>query len=303
MARGLAVYYPEQDIDDIQPYPWTFQLDQYDQAVQNITLINSYQGLHVGPAPNSRHRIRSVYGCALRRGILVDNCSDSGQIENCHFHPHWWSHEVVGGDLDKALQYMTDHLEAYIFGRADGEYVAASAVFGARVAWRFLETEWGACRGHMAALRAQHVRTAFHVEQLQAPGLRVTGGRITAAGDGASCLVCLGNLCDQGGLRFTNTAFQGPAECVADLDGDCFVSFQNCCFAPGGTDRRSPVVVARHGRLQMLGCSFETSGTCLELGPEVRHAIVCGNNGTRGFGCIDRTQGRAIVRDNEPELT
>ncbi len=91
VVRGLTVYYPEQKVTDIKPYSWTFHLKGDDNTVENVTLINSYNGIRIGPEANVRHRIRSVYGCVLRRGILVDGCSDIGRIENVQFHCHWWS--------------------------------------------------------------------------------------------------------------------------------------------------------------------------------------------------------------------
>jgi len=84
-VSGLTIYYPEQKASDIHPYAWTFHLKKDDNTVENVTLINSYDAILVGGGPdwNVRHRIRSVYGCALRRGILVNGCSDVGRIETC----------------------------------------------------------------------------------------------------------------------------------------------------------------------------------------------------------------------------
>ena len=98
-VRGLTVFYPEQSATNIQPYAWTFHLQGHDNTVENVTLINSYNGIRIGPEGNVRHRIRSVYGCALRRGILVDGCSDIGRIENVQFHCHWWSAASIGGSI------------------------------------------------------------------------------------------------------------------------------------------------------------------------------------------------------------
>ena len=75
-VRGLTVWYPEQQTTNIVPYSWTFHLQGNDNTVENVTLINSYNGIRIGPEGNVRHRIRSVYGCVLRRGILVDGCAD-----------------------------------------------------------------------------------------------------------------------------------------------------------------------------------------------------------------------------------
>jgi hypothetical protein len=67
MVRGLMVFYPEQVATDVHPYPWTFHLQGVDGTVENLTIVNTYNGIRVGPATNGRHRLRSVVGCALRR--------------------------------------------------------------------------------------------------------------------------------------------------------------------------------------------------------------------------------------------
>ena len=81
-VRGVTVFYPEQKPEDIHPYAWTFHLQGNDNTVENVTLINSYNGIRIGPEGNCRHRIRSVVGCVLRRGIFVDSTTDIGRIEN-----------------------------------------------------------------------------------------------------------------------------------------------------------------------------------------------------------------------------
>ena len=80
-VRGLTVWYPEQQTTNITAYAWTFHLQGHDNTVENVTLINSYNGIRVGPEPNVRHRIRSVYGCVLRRGLQVDACTWCGKCE------------------------------------------------------------------------------------------------------------------------------------------------------------------------------------------------------------------------------
>ena len=87
-VSGLTIYYPEQKANDIHPYSWTFHLQGNDNTLENITLVNSFNGIKVGPEPNVRHRIRSVYGCVLRRGLEIDGCTDIGRVENVQFHGH-----------------------------------------------------------------------------------------------------------------------------------------------------------------------------------------------------------------------
>jgi hypothetical protein len=106
LVRGLGVYYPEQTIHDIRPYSWTFHLQGNDNTVENVTLINSYNGIRIGPETNVRHRIRSVAGTVLRRGIFLDNTTDIGRIENVQWHSHWWSAKSVNGEWKPVHEFM-----------------------------------------------------------------------------------------------------------------------------------------------------------------------------------------------------
>ncbi len=302
MVQGVTIYYPEQRVDDIQPYPWTFQLDGADRTVENVTLVNSYQGIRVGPELNCRHRIRSVHGCVLRRGIRVDNCVEIGRVENCQLHPHWWSHESVGGDWDKVKAYMEENLEAYTFGRTDWEYLTNNFVFAAKVGWRFIHTENGECNGHMSGCGADDAATAIQVEQLQRMGLLVTAGEFVSIPGNDPCQVRVSETCTQGSLRFVNCAFWGLSNRVAELSGDAYVSFNDCFFTnwKEGVDE-NPLLVANAGRLQVNNCSFDTHHPCVFLGPDVKHAILRGNNGKHGFSVTDETGGgRTVIGDNEP---
>lgn len=100
-------------------------------------MINSYNGIRIGPENNVRHRIRSVVGCVLRRGIFVDFCTDIGRIENVQFHCRWWSAREVGGDWKPVHEYMWRNLEAFIFGRTDWEYVANTFVYPVNIGYRW----------------------------------------------------------------------------------------------------------------------------------------------------------------------
>jgi len=299
-VTGLTVWYPEQKPAAIVPYPWTFQLDGMDNTVENVTLINSYNGVRVGPAGNVRHRIRSLYGCVLRRGIFVDGCTDIGRIENCQFHCHWWSHAETGGDWDLVFKYMIEHCEAFIFGRTDWEYITNNFVFPAKIGWHFIRTPAGACNGHLTGCGADACETSIQIDALQPMGLLITGGEFVAFTGKDPVEVRITESCDAN-VRFVNCAFWGPALHNAIIRGKGFTSFSDCYFSSWMKNPPdSPLVVAESGRLQISNSTFATSQPSVTLGPNVQHAIIQGNNGVQGVRVIDRTAGRAIIVNNEP---
>jgi len=298
-VTGLTVWYPEQKPTDIHPYPWTFHLVGFDTTVENVTLINSYNGIRTGPETNVRHRIRSVCGCVLRRGLLVDACTDIGRVENVQWHCHWWSDPATGGAWEPVYKYMYENLEAFIFGRTDWEYATNNFVFPAKIGWRFIKTEAGACNGHFTANGADACETSVLVDEVQFMGLLFTGGQFVAFNgtDPAEIRVSETNT---GSVRFVNCSFWGPAQHVAVVKGNGYVSFSDCYIT---SDKKDGGVLLKveSGRIQINNSTFTAARPSVELGPGVQHAVVQGNNGSAGVRILDNTGGRAVILNNEPE--
>ncbi len=301
-VRGVTIYYPEQKCDDIVPYPWTFQLEGFDTTVENVTLINSYNGIRTGPGNNVRHRIRSVVGTVLRRGILVDFCTDIGRVENVQFHCHWWSDRAFEGRWDPVYRYMWENLEAFVFARTDWEYITNNFVFPANVGWRFIKSKSGMCNGHMTACGADATQTAVQVDHIQLMGLLITGGQFVSMMGDDPVQVRIAPSCI-GNVRFVNCSFWGPATHNALIEGNGFVSFSDCFFSNWNRNaEEKPLLVVRSGRIQVQNSTFGTPQPSIQLGPGVKHAIVRGNNGIDGVQVINRAP-RAIISDNEPDPT
>ncbi len=70
MVRGLMIFYPEQLPTDIHPYPWTFHLQGVDGTVENLTIVNTYNAIRVGPEVNGRHRLRQCVRMRAEAGSV-----------------------------------------------------------------------------------------------------------------------------------------------------------------------------------------------------------------------------------------
>ncbi len=299
-VSGLTVFYPEQKVDDIHPYSWTVHMQGFDTTLENVTFINSYNGIRVGPEPNVRHRIRSVAGCVLRRGLLVDNCTDIGRVENVQFHCHWWSDAATGGDGEKIMKYMIAHLEAFVFGRTDWEYATNNFVFPAKYGWRFISTDAGTCNGQFTGNGADACETSIQVDAIQPMGLLFTGGQYVAFMGKDPVEVRIAPTCN-GNVRFVNCSFWGPSLHNAVLQGTGSTSFSDCYLSSWMEDAGA-LVLAEGGRLQVNNCTFAPPHPVdVALGAQVEHAIIQGNNGPFGVRVSDNTGGKAIIVNNEPE--
>ena len=301
-VRGLTIFYPEQQTTNIHPYAWTFHLQGHDNTVENVTLINSYNGIRIGPEGNVRHRIRSVYGCVLRRGILVDACSDIGRIENVQFHCHWWTAAEVGGDWKSVHEFMWRNCEAFIFGRTDWEYVNNTFVFPVNIGYRFIKTKAGAANGQFSGIGADEAQVCVKVEEIQPMGLLISNGQFVSMHGDTRIPVLVENTC-RGSVRLVNCAFWGPnRQCVVS-HSKSFVSLSDCYLSSTGRAKNPGValVEADGGKLQLRGCSFGTDEPSIALKPGLQHAIVTENNGVRGVEITNEIGARAIFANNEPQ--
>ena len=262
-VTGVTIYYPEQQAEAIQPYPWTIQIRgnpsiknevSFDSTIADVTLINSYNGIRTGPTENGRHRIVRVNGCVLRRGILVDWTGDIGRLQDVQFHSHFWANAAFHGNWDRVFSYMQQHLEAFIFGRTDWEYVTNTFVFPANVGYRFIETPNGSCNGQFSGIGADATGTAVLVERIQPQGLQITNGEFDSHRVGRSTQVVV-EAGSRGNVRFVNCAFWGPVEHNAVIRGDGFTSFSDCYFS-NDSDTKTYSIEAESGKVQIQNCTF-----------------------------------------------
>ncbi|HNT33498.1 MAG TPA: glycosyl hydrolase family 28-related protein [bacterium] len=299
MVTGLTIYYPEQKAADIRPYPWTFHMYGHDTTIENVTLVNSYNGIRVGPEGNVRHRIRSVYGCVLRRGLLVDACTDIGRVDNVQFHGHWWWMKELGGDYELVNNYMIQNLEAFIFGRTDWEYVTNTFVFPVNVGYRFIQTPSGSCNGHFCGIGADYAQRCIVVDQIQHMGLLITNGQFVAFAGENPIEIEINETCT-GQIRLVNCAFWGPSVQNVVSRGQSFLSLSDC-FLSSDRAEVGPLVEVASGKIQIRGCSFAgAKSKCIALRKGVRHAIVTENNAVEGVSIINEIGRKAIIRNNEP---
>jgi hypothetical protein len=327
VVKGITVYYPEQNIDSICPFPFTFwfgvdsiQGRSFDCSIQDITLVNSYNGVKTGPCENGRHFISNLSGCVLRRGIVVESVADIGRIENVHFHCVFWREKETRGNFGKAFKYMQDNLEAFTFGRSDWEYVTNTFVFPAKTGYRFIRTElnkkWdGGCNGQFNGIGADATANCILVDEIQPMGLLITNGQFNSQHVGVATQIITSLTC-KGNIRFENCGFWGPVNHNAMLKGNAYVSFNNCYFSNNYiTDQYS--IVAENGKLQVSNCTFDATESheidgkggkpgefawqpCIHLKSGLKQAIIKDNNGYKGVSIKNEIGGKAIIGDNEP---
>ena len=267
-VNGLCIFYPEQDANDIPtPYPWTIAMRGKNPAVQDVELLNPYRGIDA--SQNERHNIRNITGQPLRQGIWVDAIYDIGRIENVHFNPWWSSNSKVYG-------WQMEHGEAFVFGRADWEYVFNTFCFGYHIGYKFVETSTGGCNGNYVGIGADDCNRAILVEQCAAFGLLIVNGEFTSFhGEDPTMVEVLAS--NRGVLRISNSAFWGPCQQIAKVGGSGTVGFSDCTFVQWSKAGEHAAIQASSGSLLVQGCEFIERKPHIWLGEAVDRAVISGN--------------------------
>jgi len=291
--KGVVLYYPQQNEDDVpKPYPWAVAMRGKNPAVLDVELLNPFNGIDA--TRNERHLIRNVHGQPLRRGILVDAIYDIGRIENVHFNP-WWS------EKPKLFEWQLQNGEAFIFGRSDWQYVLNTFCFGYKVGYKFIRTKTGECNGNFLGLGADACCTAVLVEQSAPYGLLITNGQFVAFKGPDPTMVEVAET-NTGSVRFANCAFWGPCRQIAKVAGKGTVGFSDCTFTQWDSKKEGrPAIEATGGTLLVRGCEFRQDKPQVELGKDVKRAVITGNVFRGQAQLTNHGQGDVRVADNAAE--
>lgn len=272
---GITFYYPEQQVPNPFPYPWTIQGGGMHGSVMDVTFVNAYKCIDFGTKHHELHYIRNVFGCFLKKGIFIDQCTDIGRIENVHFNPHYWARAQADNkpDWNALRDHVFENAIAFEFGRSDWEYVFNTFSFGCKVGYRFFKSEKGACNGNFVGIAADWAETAVLIEQTQNPGLLITNGQFVG-GAGASTAIEVKDS-HTGVAQFHNCSFWGFHKQVAIINGKGAVNLSQCNFVDWQAGNYA--VEANGGELTIQGCNFRRPQRQISMGPELMTAVIMGN--------------------------
>jgi T5SS/PEP-CTERM-associated repeat protein len=134
--RDVNIWYPNQNPNNIIGYPFTIGLDG-DCVVQNVVLVNSYQGIQVNAATGgAKHILSTVIGTPLYMGISLDGIYDISHAEDVRFSPEVWpaarltNSPAAGGAY---AAWMRANGEGMQLLRVDGEVCMEINISGYKV--------------------------------------------------------------------------------------------------------------------------------------------------------------------------
>jgi len=298
--RGLTILYPEQDPVDIKPYPWTLHGKGMHVTVENVTLVNSYNGIAMGPESNELHLIRNVFGCVLRRGVLVDRCTDIGRIENVHFNPHYLFRSGYskiaregGKGWKEVVDFQKENLEGFIIGKTDWEYILNCFVIFPKYGFRFLDMGNGPGNAVVLNSGSDIGPCAFRIEKVQGhAGVAFTNCQIMSGVEIAET--------NDGPVKFANCGFWSVKETKTQVDcaGGSLI-MTACHFDQWAVaDPNAPCILVRGGRLTLNGCDFFRNKKHVLIDEKARSAVIVGNQFRGGARIENRSAGDIQVGFN-----
>ncbi|TFE29398.1 glycosyl hydrolase family 28-related protein [Cohnella luojiensis] len=285
-VTNLSVWYPEQQLGAPNAYPWTIEQLSGDSAtVENVTLVNSYNGVKIGPAWNELHYLKNVYGTALNTGIFLDYTTDIGRLEGIRLSPDYWANSGLPGapSRQQLFDYMTTHAEGIVMGRSDWEYMSDVRISGFKTGMR-VTTRTGStetANAQFYRLRIEDCNVALKIEGVNGYGLLITDSSFEA-NVGTSPIAIHATEGFQTIVQFNNVTIGGsPLNAVVN-EGDGVLSFENSSIDAWNDLAGGYAIVAESGSLILGQTEFAKAGHHVSLGSDAKiiTSVNSGNEGT-----------------------
>jgi hypothetical protein len=279
--KGVTIFYPEQKQTDVRPYPWTIQGRGQHYNVIDVTIANAYNGIDCGTYHNEGHHLRNVHMCALRRGVFIDQCTDIGRLENVHIHNvYWWRvsapYTPTAAENEALQKYTPQHLEGFIIGRTDWEYISNCFVIWPKIGFHFIRTTTrvgGMANAVITQSGSDIGPLAVMVDSVQPhAGIAFENCQFMSG-------IEIGPE-NRGPVKLANCGFWGMpgsgSQLIANGQGSVFLTA--CHFSKW--DQAKPCVEVTNGTLLMNSCDFQggtAESTHIALGKGVKSAALVGN--------------------------
>lgn len=182
-VRGLTVYYPDQKIDQVVAYPWTFRSMGAGCWLIDVTAANPYCLADFGSFPSSGHLLREVIGFPLATGIRVSK--GSGTLDGCDFNCHFWSRRFQGAPEPSASNIPARDIEpyfenrvaqfqdGYVIGSCPSELMLNTSLCPGGVAVRFVADGAGAPGGLVINHESDGSTAPMRIEAAAKTGLAI----------------------------------------------------------------------------------------------------------------------------------
>ncbi len=286
-VTNLSIWYPEQVINDIKPYPWSLYQANGDCAtVENVTLVNAYNGFY--SAPSELHYVLNSYMTVLNTGIEVHVCTDIGRVENVRIEPKYWANSGLPGSpsLAELTAYTKANGTGFNMHRSDWEYVSYLYVSGYKTGM-WIGREPGFTDAPNAQFTEIHIKDCeigLYVQDVNPYGLLMSNSTFGANKD---CLAVYFDNYFSTSVQFNGVDFFGA---IVSDGKDGVVSFESCTFDEYG----DYALKINKGNVLLTQSEFKKSTGHVYLGKDV-NTIKSVNSGYNRVLEIENDSRSAIV--------
>jgi len=268
-VRNLSIWYPDQTIDNVTPYPWTISTEcrhgSNNFTVKNVTLVNPYAGIRIGVQMMGLSLMHNIYGTPLSTGISLDGTADTPRMALIHFGPQYWLGSGLGPAPDPSV------LKKYLFAngtgldlmRADGLDVYRAVIEGYAVGVRSHRSRFGNPYGAIFGLKATGCDIGFLIDEINT-GWQLT--HCTLAGATAAIWAKTGFRVQ---LQLNDCRLVSAKANALRSDGDGNIQAQNCSI-------NGRVVMDGGGSISLLACTLDGAASRVVIGPKVLRALILG---------------------------
>lgn len=227
--KGVTIWYPEQSPTNIVAYPFCIG-DYGDNVVQNVVLVNPYQGVQVSPPTSgAKHIFSTLIGTPLFKGIDLDMIADISHLEDVRFNPDVWAASQLPGAPTAGgphATWMRANGTAIRLRRIDGETCMDTFISGYKVGLEANRSTNGPCGATFYSGSISNCGTALFAPAMAGQsGLMFT--RFKFDGDVA---VNSQPVNDASYIQFHTCELTGRNGTAVILGGDwpSRIQFQNC---------------------------------------------------------------------------
>ncbi len=282
--KDMNIWYPQQTAN-ATPYPWTIQCNPEsgtgdNTSLINVTLVNPYKAIKIGPQWNELHYIKNVYGVPLKLGVWMDYTTDIGRIFNVHFEPKYWSESGLNGAPSESsiASWLQQNATGFEIGRSDWEYMYDISLKSYKIGVRILQTEHGAPNGAMYGLNISDGEIGILLDDVSSIGYVISGSNIEASyGNTPYCVYARGGFASI--VQFNSCTFGGqPAEIIhSEGQNASRLTFQNCTFKDWGYGDGGAAFNISRGSFAVLSSDFKKDALHFNLGSGVSSAQILDN--------------------------
>lgn len=134
---GVTIYYPEQDIDDVTPYPFAIEIPSFagegahinhnSSTVKNVTFLNCYKGIIAGASASvysggyaaafEQVHIENIRGTFLYQAMQLYIASDVGVVKSVNISNDYWKNCTLGAaNANKLDAYTMKYTTGLLLG-------------------------------------------------------------------------------------------------------------------------------------------------------------------------------------------